>query len=607
MQFIIRFAAHLRYFLPLLFLLLALPVTAAANEDERAEKLFQQFFDETLARSPMKQTYLGLKTNYGQWDDLSADYQQQTDQLLRNQLQGLYQLDIKKLSPENRFNYYLMEATLKQRIDQYTWRHYLYPVNQMFGTHTEIASLLMNSHKIDGVTDAHAYIQRIKGVNTLLHQVVDQLKENAQAGIVPPGFVFPLVISSCENLLQGQPFNGQEDSPILGNFRTKITALNLPSQEQQALLQQASHALQHSFEPGYRHLIRYVKELEQQADTRDGVWKFPKGKDYYRFALAFNTTTDLSADEIHAFGLAEVERIHGEIRRIMQQLKFTGSVQDFFRFMRDDPRFYFPNTDAGRAAYLSEATRIIDEMREHLDELFISQPKAQLLVSRVEPFREKTAGKAFYRRPAAKGTRPGVYYANLYNMRAMPIYQMQALAYHEGIPGHHMQIAIAQEKTDLPVFRQHVRYIAFVEGWALYAELLPLELGLYKDAYAEFGRLALELWRASRLVVDTGIHAQRWSREKAIHYLLENTPNTRQDIVKSVQRYIVMPGQATAYTLGMKKIFALREYARTELGTAFDLRLFHEQVLQGGAMPLTLLEDHIKDWVSTTKAQRKPE
>ena len=588
-------------------LLMFVPCAAATNENDRAEKLFQQFFDEALARSPMKQTYLGFITHYDQWDDLSANYQRQTDALLRNQLQRLRQLNLGRLSHENRFNYHLMEATLQQRIDQYTWRHYLYPVNQTFGTHTEIASLLMNSHRIDNIADARAYIRRIGAVDTLLDQVVGQLKENAQAGVVPPRFVFPLVINSCENLLQGLPFNGTEDSPILGNFRTKVMALELPAKQEQALLQQASRALQDSFAPGYRHLISYLQHLEKQADARDGVWKFPKGKDYYRFALAFNTTTALSADEIHTLGVEEVERIHGEIRHIMKQLKFTGSLQDFFRFMREEPRFYFPNTDAGRADYLTEATRIIEEMRAHLDQLFITQPKAELLVSRVQPFREKTAGKAFYRRPAAKGTRPGVYYANMYNMNAMPIYQMQALAYHEGIPGHHMQIAIAQEKTDLPVFRQHVRYIAFVEGWALYAELLPLELGLYKDRYAEFGRLSLELWRASRLVVDTGIHAQRWSREKAIQYLLENTPNTRQDIVKSVERYIVKPGQATAYTLGMKKILALRAYAHTELGPTFDLRLFHEQILQGGAMPLTLLETRIKDWVATTKAQTQQE
>lgn len=588
--------------IPFIFLIFA-PCAHATNENDRAAKLFQQFFDEALARSPMKQTYLGLKTHYDQWDDLSAHYQQQTDALLRNQLQRLQQLDLGRLSQENRFNYHLMEATLRQKIDQYTWRHYLYPVNQTFGTHTEIASLLMNSHKIDNIADARAYIRRIDAVDTLLGQVIEQLKENAQAGVVPPRFVFPLVINSCENLLQGLPFNGKEDSPILGNFRNKVMALNLPAEQEKTLLQQASSALQDSFAPGYRRLISQLQQLEKQADARDGVWKFPKGKDYYRFALAFNTTTALDADEIHTLGLHEVKRIHGEIRHIMQQLKFPGSLQDFFRFMREDPRFYFPNTDVGRADYLTEATRIIEEMRAHLDSLFITQPKAELLVNRVQPFREKTAGKAFYRRPAAKGSRPGVYYANLYNMNAMPIYQMQALAYHEGIPGHHLQIAIAQEKTDLPVFRQHVRYIAFVEGWALYAELLPLELGLYKDRYAEFGRLALELWRASRLVVDTGIHAQRWSREKAILYLLENTPNTRQDIVKSIERYIVKPGQATAYTLGLKKILALRAYAQTELGPAFDLRLFHEQILQGGAMPLTLLEANIKDWIATTKAQ----
>jgi uncharacterized protein (DUF885 family) len=297
-----------------------------------------------------------------------------------------------------------------------------------------------------------------------------------------------------------------------------------------------------------------------------------------------------------------VARIHGEMQAIMTEVGFEGSLQDFFEFMRTDPRFYKPETEEGRAEYLAEAEAAIEKMKGDLPKLFNTFPKADMDVKAVEPFREKSAGKAFYSRPAPDGSRPGIYYANLYSMADMPTYQLEALAFHEGIPGHHMQIAIAQELDAIPSFRKFGGYTAYSEGWGLYSELVPKEMGYYSDPYSDFGRLAMEIWRAARLVVDTGIHSQRWTREQAIEYLMDNTPNPQGDCKKAIERYIVMPGQATAYKIGMLKIVELRARARAQLGDAFDIREFHDVVLRDGAVPLAVLEETVDAWLTGRKA-----
>lgn len=310
----------------------------------------------------------------------------------------------------------------------------------------------------------------------------------------------------------------------------------------------------------------------------------------------------MTPDEIHDLGLSEVARIHDEMRGIMKKVGFEGSLQDFFEFMRTDEQFYFPATDEGRAAYLDLANGYIDGINARIDEMFITQPKAALNVKRVESFRERSAGKAFYQRPAADGSRPGIYYANLFDMTQMPSYQAEALAYHEAVPGHHMQIAIQQELEDVPAFRRFSGVTAYSEGWGLYCELLPKEFGFYEDPYSDFGRLAMELWRAARLVVDTGLHHKKWSREEAIDYLLTNTPNSQGDAVKAIERYLVMPGQATAYKIGMLKILELRARAVEALGDAYDIRDFHEVVLRNGPVPLSVLEAQVDLYIAETLA-----
>lgn len=294
-------------------------------------------------------------------------------------------------------------------------------------------------------------------------------------------------------------------------------------------------------------------------------------------------------------------RIHGEMEKIKEQVGFEGSLQDFFEFMRTDQQFYYPNTPEGKEQYLNEATGLIEVMKGRLDDLFNIKPEADIIVKAVEPFREKSAGKAFYQQPAIDGSRPGIYYANLYDMNAMPIYQMEALAYHEGIPGHHMQLAIAQELDGLPMFRKFKNHTAYVEGWGLYSELVPKEIGFYEDPYSDFGRLAMELWRSCRLVVDTGIHSKKWTREQGIAYYKENTPNAESDCIKMVERHIVMPGQATAYKVGMNKIVELREEAKAWMGDQFDIKEFHDVVLNNGSLPLNVLEEMVQDWADSKR------
>jgi len=388
---------------------------------------------------------------------------------------------------------------------------------------------------------------------------------------------------------------------LLADFRGKVSALDIPQQRRQELLAAGELALVAQVGPAYRSLIAAVTDLESRATTDDGAWKLPDGAAFYAYRLRAMTTTHLGAQEIHRIGLAEVARIHEQMRAIMRQVGFEEALAAFFEHLRTDPQFYYPDTDEGREAYLGRATAVIDAMRERLDELFITLPRADLVVRAVEPFREKSAGKAFYQRATPDGSRPGIYYANLYRMANMPIYELEALAYHEGIPGHHMQRAIANELDDLPEFRKQFSATAYTEGWALYAEQLPKEIGFYQDPYADFGRLGMELWRACRLVVDTGIHAKRWTREQAIDYLIRNTPSPRGGAVKAIERYIVTPGQATAYTIGKLKILELREQARAELGDAFDIREFHDVVLRSGPVTLSVLEREVERYIAARR------
>jgi len=581
------------------------PQTASAentNQQSEANQLFEDIFMENVMRSPMYQSYLGIKDDQDKWDDISDEQAKEDLALTKKHLEQVKAIDESKLNEQTKISWMLMKQSLENDIADFKWRHHNYPVNQMFGLHSSVASLLINQHRISSVDDAQDYISRLNGLPELFEQLAENLELRAEKGIIAPKFVYPYVISDSKNIITGAPFDDGEASALWGDFTGKLDKLEIDESQREQLLADAKKAMLESVKPAYENLITAVEGIAEQATTKDGAWKFPDGEAFYNNALQRTTTTDLTTEEIHEIGLSEMERIHEEMRAIMKEVGFEGTLQEFFVHMRNSDEFIYPNTEEGRQRYLDEATAYIDNMRERLDELFINKPKAGLIVKAVEPFREKSAGKAFYQQPSMDGSRPGTYYANLYDMEAMPTYQMEALAYHEGIPGHHMQIAIQQELKGIPKFRRFGRYTAYSEGWGLYTEKLPKEIGLYKDPYSDFGRLAMELWRAVRLVVDTGIHDKKWTREEGIDFYVTNTPNAKSDAVKMVERHIVMPGQATAYKIGMNKILELREKAKSELGDKFDIREFHDVVLGSGPVPLNILEQFVNDYISEKKS-----
>ncbi|QKX07384.1 DUF885 domain-containing protein [Aquimarina sp. TRL1] len=563
---------------------------------------FEETFQEDVAESPMWQAYLGIKTeDYGKWDDISPVKEAKDHEKAQKQLAYLQDsIKVEKLNKETQLSYKLKKENLENEIADYKYRLYNYPVNQMHGMHAELPAFLINMHRVETVKDAEAYIARLHGMKPLFTQLENNLDDREAKGILPPKFVFDKVLDDCRNIIKGVPFDASgEESALYADFKKKIGTLEITEEEKKRLEEEAKKGLLEGVQPAYRHLIVFLEDQQKRATTEDGVWKFPDGTAFYNQALQRTTTTKMTAEEIHALGLSEVARIHDEMRAIMKKVGFKGNLQEFFVFMKEDAQFYYPNSAAGKKEYLEQAVALIDTMKSKLDDLFMTKPKADIVVKAVEPFREKSAGKAFYESGTPDGSRPGIYYANLYDMEAMPKYQMEALAYHEGIPGHHMQLSIARELENIPKFRKFGGYTAYIEGWGLYNEFLPKEIGMYSDPYADFGRLAMELWRACRLVVDTGIHAKKWTREEGITYYETNTPNAKSDAVKMVERHIVMASQATAYKIGMNKILELREQAKKQLGAAFDIREFHDVVLTNGALPLTVLEELVLEWVKT--------
>ena len=571
---------------------------AVQTESQRLATFFQESFDEDVSSSPIWQSYLGIKDDYDKWDDVSdASTQAEIDKITARLAQSKT-FDTSQLSAQEQLSLQIFQQDIERQLANDEFRHHVYIMHQFRAAHTFIPSFLINIHRINDISDADAYIQRLHGVSAMFDQVIDQLRIREKLGVFPPKWAYDQMIQASNNVISGNPFTQSEnDSTILADFTQKLGALGLSQAEQASYLSKANTALNKSVKPAYEKLIAELMKQRLLSPEGDGVWRLPDGDKWYQNRLEWFTTTDLNAEQVHQIGVQNVERIHAQMREIMAQVNFEGTLSEFFTFMRTDPQFYYPDSDQGRADYMADAKAYIDKMEAKIPEYFGLTPKAPMVVKRVEAFREQSAGKAFYQSPAVDGSRPGIYYANLFDMKAMPTYQMEALAYHEGIPGHHMQRAITQELEGIPDFQKYASFTAYTEGWGLYTEELGKDMGFYADPYSDFGRLAMELWRACRLVVDTGLHAKQWSREKAIDYLVENTPNAKYDAVKAIERYIAMPGQATAYMIGKLKIMELRDKARNALGEDFDIRSFHDEVLKDGPVPLSLLEAKIDTWI----------
>ncbi|UTW45279.1 DUF885 domain-containing protein [bacterium SCSIO 12696] len=575
---------------------------SSTNDPELASQSVNQLLDEQyntrLQLSPIELTVLGSKDRYHEWDDISGKGEERLHSLHLQHLNELNAIAADNLYPQAKLSLELAKAELQRNIEGYRWRHHDYPLTQMWGIHTTLPDVLINQHSISNEEDAEAYISRLGRTQTLFDQMVQQLRTRQAKGVMPPAFVLEQVVQSSLNVISGAPFDDGSDSPLLADFRTKVNALDIDTARKEELIERASTTLKNVTYRAYSKLIAFVGAMQRSADERTGIWKLPQGDEYYAYLLKLYTTTDMTADEIHELGLAEVKRIHGEMDQIRQKVGFDGDLKAFFDFFRTDDQFFYPDTEEGRAQFLKRSVDAINAMKARLSEQFGILPKADVVVKAVEPFREATAGIAFYQQPSLDGSRPGIYYTNLYDMRAMPNYQIDAVAFHEAVPGHHMQIAIAQELDGIPEFRKQGRYTAYVEGWALYTELLAKEMGFYEDPYSDFGRLTLELMRAIRLVVDTGMHSKKWTREQAIQWFLDNGPNPKEEVVKEIERYMVIPGQATAYKIGMLKILELRENAKAQLGDKFDIRGFHDLILSSGPLPLPMLEQQVNAWVA---------
>ena len=557
--------------------------------------VFEEYDAAQLAASPQGKSYRGVRdSDYGKWDDMSDAADERSHSLLQDTAARMQRdYDVAQLSAGDALSYRLFDALAERRASLHPYREYGYLFDQMNGAQSGLPAFLINIHRVSNESEALAYVSRIEGMGAALDTLTAESRARAEKGVMPPKWVYPYVISDIENLL-----GAGDENAVLKDFWSKTDALKLSPAASLSLTDAAKAAWNSSARPAYQRLLTEMQRQQAIAPADDGVWRLPDGDKYYAALLASYTTTDLTADQIHDLGLSEVARIHGEMRGIMQQVGFTGTLQEFFEYTRTDPRFYHTT----REGYLADAARYMAAMEAKLPEFFLTLPKDPLVIKPVEAFREQSAGKAFYQSPAPDGSRPGTYYVNLYNLRDMSKNELEALAYHEGVPGHHLQRSIQTGLGAMPPFRRFGGVTAYSEGWGLYTEELGKDMGFYTDPYSDFGRLGMELWRAGRLVVDTGLHHKRWSRERAIQYLADNTPNPEGDIRKAIERYIVYPGQATAYTIGKLKIMELRALARAELGARFDIREFHETILANGPVPLDVMEENVRAWIERRKA-----
>jgi uncharacterized protein (DUF885 family) len=606
-----RLSRALIVFTALAFFALAGVEAARAQTTDESARLNQWFAErwkEQLARSPIQKTFLGIKdADYDKIDDLSEAATDRQLAWLRSATAEMKKTFVyERLSPEARTSYDLWVYGLEQAERSVPFRRHGYVFTQMQGPQASLPQILIAFHRVDSPADMTAYVARIGGLARAFDQLLLRAQAAAKDGIRPPRFAYEGVIAQTRGLVKGAPFGGEGDAPIWADAKTEVDGLlkagKVTEAEADKLRTAAREALTATFKPSVDAIVAWFEQdMKNTGAEPHGAGALPNGAAFYKVQLEASTTTNMTADEIHQLGLSEVARLHAEMEAVKTQVGFKGTLKEFFTFMREDPQFFYPNTDEGREGYLQAARDHLAFIKTKLPHYFGILPKADLQVKRVEPFREQPGAAQHYNPGTPDGSRAGVYYAHLLDMKAMPKHQLEVVAYHEGNPGHQMQISIAQELQGLPTFRTQAGVTAYNEGWGLYAEKLAKEMGAYKDPYSEFGRLSSELWRAIRLVVDSGVHAKGWSEQRAVDYFTANSPSAEGAIRSEVKRYIVWPGQATAYKVGMQKILQLRARAERALGAKFDIRGFHDTVLGGGALPLTLLERRVDAWIASPK------
>lgn len=546
-----------------------------------------------LNSSPMAQSYRGKKTNYDKWDDISDLFdQKQHTKSLEFLVEAKY-IQKNALSNQDAVSLDVLIYDLEQSIEFNEYKFHNYPLNQMFGFHTQIPTFMLNIHQIDTIEDARDYVTRIRGVKPLFNELIKQLKAREALGIIPPKFVFDTVIEASQKQLTGFPLDKSKTHHIIwADFLKKIESLDLYESSKNVLTASLKRALTRNYKSAYKKLIKHLKKKQAVASKNTGFHQFDNGMSYYNLRLQAATTTDLSADEIHQLGLTEISQIKQQITKLLPQLGYS-SIESLFEFTRTNPNAYY--IDKHEA--LRDSKSYIRQINKQLSNAFTDIPDIPMEVKAVEAFREASAPVAFYQGPSDDGKRPGRYYMNLSKLNEMPKFQFEALAYHETLPGHHLQTIYALSSKSIPEFRRRNNFTAYSEGWGLYAERLGKELGGYTTPWTEYGRLLMELWRANRLVIDTGLHAFEWDIDKALAFRLANTPFSETDSLNAIKRYLVMPGQATAYKIGQLKLLELRAKAESELGSDFNLADFHSFILNIGPLPLKLLEEQVNIWV----------
>lgn len=593
--------------------------TAAATDAEieaetaRLNAWFDEKYEEELMMSPIGLTFLGRKDRHGEIDDMSYEAAQEQVQWRLDTVEEMkanFDYDALTQEAKNSWDVWVYQAERAEEGLEYFYNGFTF--DQMNGAQSFLPTILIQFHRVDNADDMEAYISRISEGARAGDQLVAIAKESASRGVETPDFALEGVIDQAQKVITGAPFTDGEPSDLWADVEMELSNLTEAGEIDEAradeLREAARTALVEDFQPAYENLIEWAEgELEDAPENPTGLTSQPGGEDYYDYRLRVSTTTDLTAEEIHQIGLDEVERLQEQMVAVKEEFGFDGTLQEFFVYLRentDDRDLYYENTDEGADAYVADATAAIDNIEGQLPEYFGILPKADLIVKRVEPFREQDGAAQHYYPGTPDGSRPGTYYAHLSDMSSMPKRELEVIAYHEGLPGHHMQISIAQELQDIPQFRTQAGFTAYSEGWGLYSERLASEMpGTFETAQSEFGRLGSEIWRAIRLVVDTGLHSKGWTEQEAFEYFTENAAVTDAQARSEIQRYIVMPGQATAYKIGMIKILELREHAREELGDDFDIKGFHDTILGGGALPLEILERRVNTWIEDVKAE----
>ena len=581
-----------------------------AAETKRLNEWFEKTYEEALQFSPMQLTMLGRKDLYDQIDDMSEAAMHKRMAWQEATLKEMESsFAYAKLEPEAKLSYDLWKQQVERAREDVKFVQHSYPFNQMGGVQSYVPTFLINFHKVDDEKDYLAYVSRIQKVPVAFGQLLEQAEKSVANNIRPPKFAYEGVIDQSRKIITGAPFDDGADSALWADAKAKADALakggTVTAARAEELKAMARKALVEQLQPAYAKVIAFATgELAKAAVNPSGVGTtHPDGAAYYASKLKSHTSTNMTADEVHQLGLSEVARLRGELAKVQKQIGVEGDLQAFFKHVQGDKARLYPNTDAGRQAYIDDATKAIDNIKAQLPNYFGLLPKADLVVKRVEAFREQDGAAQHYFPGTPDGSRPGIYYAHLSDMNAMPKTELEVIAYHEGLPGHHMQIAIAQELTGVPTFRTQSFDTAYNEGWGLYSEALAKEMpGTYQDPYSEYGRLMSEMWRAIRLVVDTGMHAKGWTEQQAVDYFRANSSIPDAAIKSEIQRYLVTPGQATAYKVGMIRIQQLRKKAEDALGDAFDIKGFHDAVLGGGALPMDLLEKRVDLWIERRKA-----